>query len=765
MGKKAQLHRNAAMYKSIPYLCCFEEGGMIETEPGVYSRSYQILQPEKEAKYSITTRQIRAAMENIIQKLAERFTFQFSLCSSHMEQEDFLKGVEMRAPSQGDGYQKIRESYNAVLRDNCDIGHNNFRRTVYLTISTAADTPEDAHVVFDTSDLWIKELFASLYGYVAKAMNLTERLQLLYDIYHPEADAPEFGSRVDYDGRGFSIQSMLRMRATTKEVIAPESYECGGRDYMKIGGCYVRLFFLSSIPASVPDSIINDLANVSSHSLVSISYEPMDAGLGLEVAARRVRDNTSVREIPIRETVADRKGNRMQRQEDTKRDTEEEYFYKSAMGMFKVARARQEPVMQVSILIALYAEQMDELERDTKLLRLSAAKYVCQIRCLDLQQDEAFQSVLPLNHMKINVRRVFTVEQSAAFQPLQIQSVFERVRTFYGLNVINDNLIFLDRSNYVSALIAGAGCTGKTFALKREVVNTLISTMDDVAILARSPEEYRQFADRMQGNLCRGLCVDIFAKGANYNLNEDKKVFQKMFLEAYLVMKSGSHKKRMPPEELSACYGQAEKEAGQLCGIGSMQEALMYAKEHPEELQMFIQSLGQISLTPDRFMPQGRLSIIGFESDAELVECLDCLWNYAVEAKKRNKTTWIFVDAVDPLLYATPGSDYLISLIGKAEKLRVPITLVLQDAAQIAADENAMIELDYLINTVKCFRLLSMGPVERKHFTRHLNITEQLIPYFVERGTGEGVIITPSANIAFNDRFEGRDNPFYQIFY
>lgn len=40
MGKK-QLDRNVAMYKSIPYLCCFEEGEMIETEPGVYSRSYQ----------------------------------------------------------------------------------------------------------------------------------------------------------------------------------------------------------------------------------------------------------------------------------------------------------------------------------------------------------------------------------------------------------------------------------------------------------------------------------------------------------------------------------------------------------------------------------------------------------------------------------------------------------------------------------------------------------------------------------------------------
>ena len=75
MGKKTQLHRNVAMYKNIPYLCCFEEGGMIEMGPEVYSRSYQIMQPEKEAKHSITTKQIRAVMENIIQKLAERFAF------------------------------------------------------------------------------------------------------------------------------------------------------------------------------------------------------------------------------------------------------------------------------------------------------------------------------------------------------------------------------------------------------------------------------------------------------------------------------------------------------------------------------------------------------------------------------------------------------------------------------------------------------------------------------------------------------------------
>ena len=268
MSSKPQVCSNKFMQKNIPYLRCFEEAGMIETEKGVFSRSYQIVQPEGEVKHGFSSRQTRAAMENIMQKLSEKFSFQFIVRNSHMGQDEFLKKVELTAPKGADEYQKVRE--------NCGIGHNNFSRTVYLTISTQADTPEDACVIFEASDPRVRELFAGLYGFRAEGMSLTDRLRLLYGIYHPEADAPEFGSRVDYDGKGFSIRSMQRMKATTKEVIAPDRYECRERDHLKIGSSYVRGFFINSLPASVPDSILNDLSSISSNSILSVSCEPMD---------------------------------------------------------------------------------------------------------------------------------------------------------------------------------------------------------------------------------------------------------------------------------------------------------------------------------------------------------------------------------------------------------------------------------------------------------------------------------------------------------
>lgn len=168
MGGRSQVCSNKLVQKSIPYLRCFEEAGMIETEKGVFSRCYRIMQPEGEMKHGFSSRQARAVMENILRKLSERFSFQFTIRNSHMEQEEYLKAVELRAAGGTDEYREVREIYNAVLRENCGTGHNNFSRRVYLTISTQADTPEDAEGIFEASDPWIRELFGGLYGFRAE---------------------------------------------------------------------------------------------------------------------------------------------------------------------------------------------------------------------------------------------------------------------------------------------------------------------------------------------------------------------------------------------------------------------------------------------------------------------------------------------------------------------------------------------------------------------------------------------------------------------
>lgn len=763
MGKAAQKSNRVFVHKSIPYKYCYEEYGMIEVEDGVYTRCYRIVKPDGEVKGNYNSKATRMYMEKILVSLLEKFSFEFTIRNCHKDMEKYLSEIEI--DELDDAYTHLRKQYNKVLKENSGIGHNNYTREVYLTVSTEAITPDEALQLFKDTDEWMKNLFLEMYGFRLVPMELSERLELLYSIYHPEPEALPFGSRVNYDDKGFSIKSMMRMKMDTKDVISPECYDCKERDYMKVGRYYVRTFFINSIPRNVPDSMISDLTSVSSNSIVSVHYQGVDQELGFKVAAKLVRENTEVKNIPIRDTITDRKEHRMQRLEKSIQDSEEEYFYQSALNRFKQSKAKGQPSVQASFIIALYAESLEELNRDSSLLYLSAGKYVCQIRCLDLQQNEGFQSVLPLNNLKVSVGRMFSVEQMAAIQPINIQEIFETVPAYYGLNSINDNMVFIDRSNYPTAMIAGISDTGKTSAVKREAANTLLCTRDDVVILAKCRSEYREFAEAMNGQMIAEFHPDIFNKDVNYNLNNEKSELQKIFMGAYLTAKTGFHRQRAMSEVVEEQYEQAEREAEILSSFDSLNDALLYAKEHPVDLQLFIKSMEQPVFASDCLSNTRRLTVMGFENEDELITNLDYLWNYAVQSKKRNRTVWIYVDGADEMFYSTTGSDYLVSILERAEIIKIPITLVIQDAVHIVTNQKAAIEFDYLLNKIRYFKLLSLGPVERKRFVDRLNISQQLVPYFVRRGAGEGIIVTPSANIAVNDHFEGRDNEFFRMFY
>lgn len=128
MNKNVQAMKRAFMHKNIPYRYCFEEGGVIEIEGGIYTRTYRFMPPNETVRGSYHSGKTRMLMEDILQKLAEK----------------------------EDAYQHLRTLYNKVLQDNCDIGHNNFTREVYLTLALEADVPDAALEQFVGAEQWLR---------------------------------------------------------------------------------------------------------------------------------------------------------------------------------------------------------------------------------------------------------------------------------------------------------------------------------------------------------------------------------------------------------------------------------------------------------------------------------------------------------------------------------------------------------------------------------------------------------------------------------
>lgn len=100
------------------------------------------------------------------------------------------------------------------------------------------------------------------------------------------------------------------------------------------------------------------------------------------------------------------------------------------------------------MVITLYADDLDTLNRDTQLLYISTNKYAVQIKSLDLLQLQGFQSCLPLCNCRVDTKRVYNIDKLAMMHPLNIQEALKQDGLFNGLIITPSSNIAFD-DNFV----------------------------------------------------------------------------------------------------------------------------------------------------------------------------------------------------------------------------------------------------------------------------------------------------------------------------
>lgn len=748
-GNKNQPKVNKFLLNKVPFVNCYENLGIIETVPHVFTRAYEIKVPNKELKVEYDLKHIRECMKQILAQFVQQYTMQIVVQNSKVEKEDYLDEILLQ-PCREPKINECINDYNEIIKDNIDIGHNNYKRTVYFVISTFQTSADEALEVFAEVDAEVKEIFSQMYEYVAEPLSLDERLWGLRLLFNPE-DTITLSEFIDEREKGEGVP--------VKHMVYPREYNAKERDYMTIGNKFVRNMFINSLPSSVPDTVLNDLMSVSSNSILSVIYEPLDTNFAQQTSLDLVKNNTDVREIPIRDTVEDRKAHRMQIKEKPIEETEKQYFRKQALKLFNEAKENGESVMLASFIISLFADSKEDLDRDTKLLKLSASKYASQIRCCDLRQHEAYQSVLPLGYSHLNVYRTFTNGQLANIQPLDVQQLFSRQKAFMGLNEISDNLILLDRKSFPSGLICGIEHSGKSFQLKREVANTLMTTEDEVIILTKNIKPYQKFAENMGGAILNYWNPDIF-----FSCNNKMK---KLALSAFIVSREKIQQLHLTDAEKEQVYATIDSEVDRISDCRTWNEAVQKINTEKSSFKTLMRALKgyKPNIGNDFNMVPERLKIMEVTSEEDLICGIKSSYEYVKRQAVINKTVWVFIDGIDALFYMQPCSDFLVWFVKELAEIKAPLTMVMQDSVRIIANTDASIEFDYFLTLMNYFKLMSQGPIERRKYINKLNIPDTLVPYITDREPGEGVIITPSIDVAFNDRFESRENAFYARFY
>ena len=777
--KKSSFKIPKTVQQSIPYVSIYEDTGIIEIENGVFTKAYLL----QDINYQIAKMQEQEEMfvryGEFINSFDPAVRFQIVIINKNMDQDEFERKTLLKP--QYDVFDPLREEYNEMLLAKMREGRNNMTKEKYLVVAIAEQDYDSARKRFIHLDNDISANIKKIGGSNAIPLTSLERMECLYDIYNVGCEG-FFGSKVLKYGREieqFSFQNMRRLGLTTKDCLAPDHLEFK-RDYMRIGDKFARALFLRDLPTYLSDTILADLTNLNSSMVTSVQYTAVPAEKALNIVRNQLRNIRA--SLLERQKKASRSGYGAELLSPELQKAQEE-----ANELLEDLTSKNQKMFLINLVIVHFADTLEALNLDTESIQTTARRSLCEVRKLLGQQENGFATVLPLCNNKLAIERTLTTESVSVFMPFVSQELLQVNGMYYGLNSVSRNLLLFNRkmSKNMNGFILGTSGSGKSFSAKREMLNVLLNTDDDVIVI--DPEdEYGRMATLLRGSEENPQSAVVrIAAGSNIHINpmdmdesyadEDDPITLKSDFLISLCETAFGERYGMTATQRSiidrCCrliyqnYFNSKEQTGEFDKslIPTLKDfQAMLEEQSGYEAQQLATSLeiytkGSLNLfahptnvkTDARFVVYNIKDIGNNIKSLAMLVVLDSVWNRIIENKKKGRNTWFYIDEIYLLFKTETSANFLRELWKRARKWGGVPTGITQNVSDLLSNETART----MLSNCDFVQMLNQAPLDRNALAELLNISTTQLSYITNSGPGEGLIYTGSSILPFVDNF------------
>jgi len=273
-----------------------------------------------------------------------------------------------------------------------------------------------------------------------------------------------------------------------KDIIAPPAIEVDF-DYVKIGDTYFRTLFVAGYPRFVGANWLSPLINFDHTLDISFYYYPVESKGVLNDLRRKIAEMEATIESDLEAGRVMDPGVRI--------------ALEDANVLQEQLTAGVERFFQFSFYVTIPADSPEELNSVTKRVESTLGSLLVVSKHATLQQEQAFQSVLPNFTDKLLVTRNMDTTSLATTFPFVSSELTDNVGVMYGINEHNGSLVIFDRfslENANTVVFAKSGA-GKTYLVKLESLRQL---MFGTEIIIIDPEdEYLSLVDEIGGESVR----------------------------------------------------------------------------------------------------------------------------------------------------------------------------------------------------------------------------------------------------------------------
>lgn len=689
---------------------------------------------------------------------------QLSFLNQTMDISDFEKSIAIKP--QNDDFDGIRAEYTEMLKNQLARGNNGIVRKKYITFGIEADNIQNAKQRLERIETDIINNFKIL-GVRAFSLNGMERLELLHSCFNGGENKLNFSWNLIY-----------KTGLTTKDFIAPTSFNFADGRCFRMGGTIGAVSFLHILAPELTDEMLKNFLEIQSALSVNIHIKSIDQTEAIKMIKRKITDLDKMKIEEQKKAV--RAGYDMDII-----PSDINTFGIDAKKLLEDLQGRNERMFLVTVLIMNTAKTKKALNSAIFEVQSIAQQRNCPLRRLDYQQEDGLMASVPIGINNIGIQRALTTSSTAIFVPFTTQELFsDSPEALYcGLNALSNNMIMVDRKmlKNPNGLILGTPGSGKSFSAKREMTNAFLVTNDDIYVC--DPEaEYNPLIHALKGQVVKlsptsrdylsPLDINI-----NYSDEENPLALKSDFVLSFCELIIGGRDGLEPIEKtvidrsVTRIY-QKYFENPTPANMPILEDLYEEIKKQPE------QEAGRIASALELYV-KGSLNVFNHRTNVDIsnrIVCFDIkelgkqlkklgmlvvqdqIWNRVTINRNEHKSTRYYCDEFHLLLKDEQTAAYSVEIWKRFRKwggIPTGITQNVKDLLSSAEIENIFENSDYIY-------MLNQAQGDREILAKKLGISPQQLSYVTQSGAGEGLLFYGNTIIPFIDRFP-KDTKLYKL--
>lgn len=752
--KKANANNASSTQAIIPYNTMFPDGTChisgkkYSQTVEFYDTNYQLATfDEKGSKF--------AAWCDILNYFDESIEFQNTYENQVIDKEAMVGFVKIAETD--DDFNDVRKEYSDIRVNNLLGGKNGRSVKKYLTFVTEAKNLREARAKLGNVANEIIRLFGDM-KVSARKLNGEERLESMYQSLNP-----------------FSVQpfifnwELVKKGYDTKDFIAPSSIKFIGKNQFEIGNAYGCVTSVNILAGELSDGIIADFLD-NTEGLVSLNFhiKPFDQLKALKYVRGKLSD--------VQKMKIDEQKKAFQAGYDSDILPESIQIYLDELKtLLEDLNSKNERLFDITITIRNYSMSKNSSGLQLETLSRITQKNNCKLISLDYMQEEALASSLPIGYNAVPITRNLPTSAVAVFIPFSTQEIFQSGGVYYGLNQVTKNMILANRLNLKNpnGLYLGTPGSGKSFAVKREIVDVFLTRKDD--ILITDPEgEYYPLIVHLNGQV-----VEISTNSPHHlnpldinldDLEGENPISTKSDFIISLCELIVADKYGLTSEERSAIDKCTRRIYNNFFNHNPCKENMPTLVDLLKEFRCadVINVLSRVANSLEMYVT-GTQNVFAYQSNVDISNRLVCfdikelgsqlkkiamliiqdqVWS-RVAHNRNKKTTRYYIDEFHLLLRDEQTAKYSVEMWKRFRKWGGVPTGITQNVKDLLSSP----EIENILDNSDFIYMLNQADGDRKILQQKLEISDAQIKYVKGAKPGHGLVFYGDTILPFEDEF------------